>query len=171
MAKTKEDPRPCATEGCENPAKLRFERDGVGSDYCPECYAKIDLDAPPAPDALTVLDQSLDGQNLPEGEGATGADTPEGEPSEDTGPTEAEKLAFLESVLNQIGMSTANGTVPDDLRAHLTENGLASTDTESGAVTVSILGVTAGSEFGLHRALLDWCMAASRAIMAGRAVE
>lgn len=31
----------CATEGCEQPATVRFERGGVGSDYCHDCYMRI----------------------------------------------------------------------------------------------------------------------------------
>lgn len=31
----------CATEGCNRLATVRFERHGVGSGYCPECYIKV----------------------------------------------------------------------------------------------------------------------------------
>lgn len=31
----------CATEGCEQPATCRFERKGVGSVYCGECFGRI----------------------------------------------------------------------------------------------------------------------------------
>lgn len=31
----------CATEGCEQTATVRFERGGVGSDYCHGCYMRI----------------------------------------------------------------------------------------------------------------------------------
>lgn len=40
-------PRPCATESCDRPAVIRFERGNVGSDYCAHCYAKLPL--PEAP--------------------------------------------------------------------------------------------------------------------------
>lgn len=31
----------CATEGCAQTATVRFERGGVGSDYCRDCYMRI----------------------------------------------------------------------------------------------------------------------------------
>lgn len=31
----------CATEGCDRPATVRFERGGVGSEYCYPCYLKV----------------------------------------------------------------------------------------------------------------------------------
>lgn len=31
----------CASEGCGKPATIRFERGGVGSDYCRACYLRI----------------------------------------------------------------------------------------------------------------------------------
>lgn len=31
----------CATEGCAQTATVRFERGGVGSDYCHDCYMRI----------------------------------------------------------------------------------------------------------------------------------
>lgn len=31
----------CATEGCDRPATVRFERGGVGSYYCCPCYFKV----------------------------------------------------------------------------------------------------------------------------------
>jgi hypothetical protein len=31
----------CATEGCEQTATVRFERGGVGSDYCRDCYMRV----------------------------------------------------------------------------------------------------------------------------------
>jgi len=34
----------CATEGCANRAVITFERGGIGSRYCAECYGRIDLD-------------------------------------------------------------------------------------------------------------------------------
>lgn len=33
--------RECATEGCNRPATVRFERGGVGSEYCYPCYLKM----------------------------------------------------------------------------------------------------------------------------------
>lgn len=33
--------RECATEGCTHAATVRFERGGVGSDYCHACYMRI----------------------------------------------------------------------------------------------------------------------------------
>jgi len=42
--------RECATEGCGNPAGVYFERGGVGSHYCGECYLKVQA-LPAAPTA------------------------------------------------------------------------------------------------------------------------
>ena len=36
-------PRECATEGCENLGLVRFERGGVESHYCPDCYGLLTL--------------------------------------------------------------------------------------------------------------------------------
>lgn len=33
--------RECATDACGKPATVHFERGGVGSDYCHECYMKV----------------------------------------------------------------------------------------------------------------------------------
>ena len=129
-----------------------------------------------APDAETVEGgadanaDDLDGQNPPEDEGATGAD----DEAEDDWQTEnAARLAAIEVSLCRIGAATANGSVPDNLRAALEaeDTFVTITDTVNGAVTVKLHGVTATSTFGLHRALLDWCMAASRVIMSGKAPE
>lgn len=34
----------CATEGCGGRGVITFERGGVGSLYCADCYARIDLE-------------------------------------------------------------------------------------------------------------------------------
>jgi hypothetical protein len=31
----------CATDGCDNPATVHFERGGIGSSYCADCYLKV----------------------------------------------------------------------------------------------------------------------------------
>ena len=33
---------PCATEGCQNLKWYRLEVEGVGSNYCESCHAKIE---------------------------------------------------------------------------------------------------------------------------------
>ena len=43
-------PRECATEGCENLGLVRFERGGVESHYCPDCYGLLTLDGNTPPD-------------------------------------------------------------------------------------------------------------------------
>lgn len=43
-------PRECATECCENPGLVRFERGGVKSYYCPDCYGLLTLDGNTPPD-------------------------------------------------------------------------------------------------------------------------
>ena len=169
MAKTKDQAEVAAETSIENAAAVE-----AAAEAQPEAETSIENAAAveTATEAQPEADQPLDGP-APAAESAAGADTTEGgadaeQPAED-GPTEEQRLAFLESILNQIGKATANGTVPDDLRAHMDDRGLIGTDPESGVVTVSIMGITAGSTFGLHRALLDWCMAASQEIMKGRA--
>jgi hypothetical protein len=32
---------PCATQGCDRPSTVRFVRGGIGTDYCGECYLKV----------------------------------------------------------------------------------------------------------------------------------
>ncbi len=103
----------------------------------------------------------------PETEGAAGADNE----AEDRAAQNAARLAALEELLNRIGAATAGGKVPDDLRQALEKTEGALTLGEQDTVTVTLFGITAGSPFGLHRALLDWCMAATRVIMSGKAPE
>lgn len=43
-------PRECATEGCENLGLVRFERGGVESHYCPDCYGLLTLYGNTPPD-------------------------------------------------------------------------------------------------------------------------
>ena len=43
-------PRECATEGCENAGLVRFERGGVESHYCPDCYGLLTLYGNTPPD-------------------------------------------------------------------------------------------------------------------------
>ena len=43
-------PRECATEGCENLGLVRFERGGVESHYCPDCYGLLTFDGNTPPD-------------------------------------------------------------------------------------------------------------------------
>ena len=43
-------PRECATEGCENLGLVRFERGGVESHYCPDCYGLLTFDGNAPPD-------------------------------------------------------------------------------------------------------------------------
>lgn len=177
MAKTKDQADAAAETSIENAAAVE-----TATEAQPEAETSIEnavvaqtanaeTDGPQG-ENIRSADQPLDGPT-PGAEGAAGADTTEGgadaEQPAEAGPTEEQRLEFLEVALNQIGKATANGTVPDDLRAHMDERGLIGTDPESGVVTVSIMGITAGSTFGLHRALLDWCMAASQEIMKGRA--
>ena len=50
QAKASRMPRECATEGCENPGLVRFERGGVESCYCPDCYGLLSLDGNTPPD-------------------------------------------------------------------------------------------------------------------------
>lgn len=73
-------------------------------------------------------------------------------------------LADLERVLNELGRMTSGGTVGPDCRAFLEkERALIS---EGDLTSITLADITAISHFGLHRALLDWCMAATRKIMA-----
>jgi hypothetical protein len=32
---------PCATQGCDRPSTVHFVRGGVGTDYCGDCYLKV----------------------------------------------------------------------------------------------------------------------------------
>lgn len=53
----------CATEDCARQATVRFERGGIGSDYCHDCYMRIQhLTAPERDEALDKLqDASMAG--------------------------------------------------------------------------------------------------------------
>ena len=73
-------------------------------------------------------------------------------------------LADLDRVLNELGRMTSGGTVGPDCRAFLEkERALIS---EGDLTSITLADITATSYFGLHRAVLDWCMAATRKIMA-----
>lgn len=90
-----------------------------------------------------------------------GAVDPEAAPEGALTPT---GLADLKRIQNELGRMTSGGTVGPDCRAFLEkERALIS---EGDLTSITLADVTATSYFGLHRTLLDWCMAASRKIMA-----
>lgn len=168
MAKTFVKDRPCATEGCENPAKLRLEVGGVSSDYCPECYAKIDLDAPPAPEALTVLDQPLDGP-APEAEGATGADTTEGGAEPDPAAAPVVTQGLLRDLIAKIEARNTdlhrNALFYDLVELHRAVDIPSGEEFTLAGISVARRGVSD------KQMLTNWCCAARRAILSGAIPE
>lgn len=79
-------------------------------------------------------------------------------------------FADLARLLDEVGARTAGltgGNVGPGLRRFLEAEG--AEISEDDPATVTLGGITASSQFGLNRALLDWCMIASRKIMAGAA--
>ncbi len=119
-------------------------------------------DAIPGPDALEPsVDTGADslggeGQAQPdqaaEAAAAEGALTPTG-------------LADLERILNEVGARTAGGVAdPACLAFVKAEGGEVALAEHTARVTLA--GITVVSDYGIHRALLDWCMIATRRIMA-----
>ena len=79
----------------------------------------------------------------------------------------AAAIVDLARLLDEVGTRTAGNAVGPELRAFLAAEGAEISDVDLATVTLG--GITASSQFGLHRALLDWCMIASRKIMMGAA--
>ena len=74
----------------------------------------------------------------------------------------------LNRLLNEVGARTAVGfTVDDNCRAFLAAEG--AEITEGHLAFIRLDGIAVSSSWGLHRALLDWCMIATRRIMAASA--
>lgn len=80
----------------------------------------------------------------------------------------AASVVDLARLLDEVGARTAGmtgGIVGPGLRRFLEAEG--AEISEDDPATVTLGGITASSQFGLSRALLDWCMVATRKIMAG----
>jgi hypothetical protein len=54
----------CASEGCFGQPTFRLEADGVGSNYCSGCKAKIDWALVPKPDQITASVDDIPDEKL-----------------------------------------------------------------------------------------------------------